>query len=158
MVSFLASNQKKWLYKPLHKHSPVVKEGRVFLVRASLRFAFRALSSSPLCACMQGGWLALVQAHQDRAFSGRAQDIDLEARLKREGGVGQGGEGARLDPGREPSHIGWPLVLATQHLERVAAAHQLDAVMGVHAWWPHGHTRGWNGRGGKLRAVGLQHA
>src|SRR6266566_6480256 len=118
MVSFLAYNQKKWLYKPLHKHSTVVKEGHVFFIQASLRLAFRVLSSCPLCSCMQGELLALVQAHQDRVFSGRAQDIDLEARLKREGGVGQGGEGARLDPGREPSHIGWPLVLATQHLER----------------------------------------
>src|SRR2546430_16628890 len=98
MVSFLAYNQKKWLYKPLHKHTPVVKEGRVFLVRASLRFAFRALPGNPLCAYMQGGRLALVQAHQNRAFSRRAQDKDLEARLKREGGGGQGGDGARLDP------------------------------------------------------------
>ena len=68
----------------------------------------------------QGAWLALVQAHQDRAFSGRAQDIDLEARLKREGGIGQGGEGSCLDPGRERSHIGRPLVLSTQHLQLAA--------------------------------------
>ena len=122
MFSFLTYKQKKWLYKPLRKHSTVVIEGHVFLVRAFHRFACGILPALgtdaprfawPSFVRMPARWLALVQAHQDRAFSRRAQDIDLKARLKREGGVGQGGEGARLDPGRERGYIGRPLVLAT---------------------------------------------